>query len=58
MLREGAECTEDELRSFCRETLAGYKTPRSFRFLAELPRTGSGKIAKRMLRDRQIAEQG
>jgi fatty-acyl-CoA synthase len=39
------------LLAHCKERLAGYKCPREFRVLAALPRTGTGKIAKRMLRD-------
>ena len=32
--------------------IAAYKTPRMVHLLPELPRTGSGKIAKRVLRER------
>jgi O-succinylbenzoic acid--CoA ligase len=41
----------DELRAFCRERIAGYKIPVSFRFVASLPRTASGKLIRRMLSD-------
>jgi acyl-CoA synthetase (AMP-forming)/AMP-acid ligase II len=37
--------------AYAREHLAGYKIPRSVSFLPELPRTGSGKILKRVLRE-------
>ena len=40
-----------ELAAFCRDELAGYKVPRSFDFPDELPRTATGKLLKRMLRD-------
>ncbi len=50
-LKEGASVTTDELEALCREHLAGYKVPRSFEFRAELPRTESGKLLKRTLRD-------
>ena len=36
---------------FAREHLASYKIPRSVSFLDEIPRTGSGKILKRVLRE-------
>jgi O-succinylbenzoic acid--CoA ligase len=36
--------TADDLLAFTREHLAGYKQPRALRFVAELPRTASGKI--------------
>jgi acyl-CoA synthetase (AMP-forming)/AMP-acid ligase II len=51
VLRTGAGAGADELIAFCRARLAAYKCPRAIDFLAELPRTGSGKITKRELRD-------
>jgi long-chain acyl-CoA synthetase len=39
------------LRQFCRKQLAGYKLPRSIDFVDDLPRTGTGKVQKRKLRD-------
>jgi acyl-CoA synthetase (AMP-forming)/AMP-acid ligase II len=38
--------------AFCRERMAGFKVPREVYLVDALPRTGSGKIAKRLLRDR------
>jgi long-chain acyl-CoA synthetase len=50
-LSEGASAAvADELLKACREKLAGYKCPRSIDVVAELPRTGTGKILKRELR--------
>ncbi len=43
--------TADEVMSFARQHLAGYKVPRSVSFLDELPKTGSGKVLKRQLRE-------
>ena len=40
---------EKELRTFCRECLANYKIPKYFDIVADLPRTPTGKILKRML---------
>lgn len=51
VLRTGLSVTTDELAAFCRTKLAAYKVPRAFDVLDALPRTGSGKIAKRLLRD-------
>ena len=39
------------LRLFCRQNLARYKLPRSIDFVDALPRTGTGKILKRKLRE-------
>ena len=41
----------EELTAFARERLAGYKVPRSFDFVDELPRDPNGKLYKRKLRD-------
>jgi long-chain acyl-CoA synthetase len=43
---------ERELLTFCREHLAHFKCPRSIDFEAELPRLPTGKLYKRLLRDR------
>lgn len=49
-LREGAPTTEGNVISFCKEHLAGFKTPKSIVFGA-LPKTATGKIQKFKLRD-------
>ncbi len=49
--RPGEELGEGQVIDFAREHLAGYKIPRSVAFSDELPRTGSGKILKRVLRE-------
>ncbi|WP_102224364.1 AMP-binding protein [Acidimangrovimonas sediminis] len=48
-LKDGAEVTEKELIAFCRERLAGFKTPKHIVF-ADLPKTSTGKIQKFELR--------
>jgi long-chain acyl-CoA synthetase len=50
--RPGARPAAEDLIAFARERLAGYKLPRSVDFVAELPRTPSGKVLKRELRKR------
>ncbi len=47
---------ERELITFCREHLAHFKCPRSIDFEAELPRLPTGKLYKRLLRDRFWAD--
>jgi acyl-CoA synthetase (AMP-forming)/AMP-acid ligase II len=42
----------EELILFCRKRLSPIKCPRSIEFEAELPRTPTGKLVKRHLRDR------
>ena len=51
VLRENESATEKEIIQFCREYQAAYKTPKTIIFLDELPKTGSGKITKKALRD-------
>jgi acyl-CoA synthetase (AMP-forming)/AMP-acid ligase II len=41
---------ERELIDYCRDVIAHYKCPRSIDFVSEVPRTETGKMAKRMLR--------
>lgn len=47
------DCTleVDELISFCRDKIAGYKIPRQMQIIDELPRNPSGKILKKILRE-------
>ena len=47
----GGAASADELVDFCRARIAAYKCPRSIEFIPALPRTGSGKIDKRSLRE-------
>lgn len=42
----------DELIAYCRDHIAHYKCPRTIDFVGELPRTETGKMQKRKLRDR------
>jgi fatty-acyl-CoA synthase len=51
VLRPGHSASREEIIAFCRENLAAYKAPRKVEFLGQLPRTGSGKIYKKKLRD-------
>ena len=48
----GSPDLEQELLSFCRSRLAAFKCPRTIDFMAELPRQDTGKLYKRLLRDR------
>jgi long-chain acyl-CoA synthetase len=53
--RDGREPPPEELIAFARERLAGYKLPRSIAFVDAFPRTPTGKILKRELRERYAA---
>ena len=52
-LRDGHPVTVDELMDYCKERMAGYKCPKEFEILHELPKGPTGKILKRELRDRK-----
>ena len=49
-LATGAQATEDELITFCRDRLAAYKYPRVVEFRDELPKTLTGKLLRREVR--------
>ncbi len=46
VLKPGAACDERALRAHCLVELGKFKTPREFRFLAELPKGASGKVQR------------
>ena len=45
------ELSEDEVKKYVKSNLAGYKVPRDVEFVDELPRTSTGKVLKRELKD-------
>ncbi|MBQ2617076.1 MAG: AMP-binding protein [Synergistaceae bacterium] len=50
---QGAEVTESELVKFCKERLSHYKVPRSIEFVDSLPISSTGKILRRVLRQKE-----
>jgi long-chain acyl-CoA synthetase len=58
VLKPGKTLTAEELIAYCRRSLANFKVPRSIEFSqTELPKSGSGKILKRLLREAAWARQ-
>jgi fatty-acyl-CoA synthase len=51
VLKPGQTAGMEELIGHCQERLARFKCPRSVEFVSSLPRTGSGKIAKKEIRE-------
>jgi long-chain acyl-CoA synthetase len=51
VLRPDATVTAEELISYCKETMAAYKYPRIVELTGELPKTATGKILRRALRE-------
>ena len=58
VLRPGQAAEQADLEAWCRERMAGFKRPRAYAFLAEtqMPRTATGKIQHRVLRERLLAK--
>ena len=56
-LREGVDATGEDIVTFCRSRLGGFKLPRSVDFVEALPRNAAGKVLKRELRERYWAGQ-
>ncbi|RPJ11979.1 MAG: long-chain-fatty-acid--CoA ligase [Deltaproteobacteria bacterium] len=52
VLKPGQRAAENEIIQFCKERIAHYKAPKSIDFIDALPRTGSGKIHKKGMRDK------
>jgi len=53
VLRPGTDVGPEELRTFTRERLAGFKVPKRFVF-DEIPKTSTGKVQKHVLRERAL----
>jgi fatty-acyl-CoA synthase len=49
--RNGVKLSEKDVKDYVKSNLAGYKSPRDVLFLDELPRTSTGKVLKRELKD-------
>ena len=57
-LQEGADTTEEDIKDFCRGTIAHYKVPRYIKFTDTFPMTITGKIQKFKMREQSIEELG
>ena len=57
VLKPDAVCQADEIKQWCKDTLAGYKSPKEIRFVSasDMPRTATGKIVHRRLREQFAA---
>ena len=57
-LRDDNGVTADDLVAHCADRLAGYKKPRQITFVDDLPKTATGKIDKKALRDTDTGTEG
>ena len=51
VVKPGQTLTEEEVKAFCRDSLAAYKVPKLVAFIDALPKSAVGKILRRELRD-------
>jgi acyl-CoA synthetase (AMP-forming)/AMP-acid ligase II len=52
VLKPGSQCSESELLDFCRARLSHHKCPHSAEFLPSLPKSGTGKLLKKELKEK------
>ena len=57
VLKAGETCTEEEIRTFCKEYLAPYKVPTKVEVRQELPKSLVGKVLRRLLVEEEVAKQ-
>ena len=55
-IMEGQTCSEEEIQSFCKENMAGYKRPKLIEFRDEIPTSNVGKVLRRVLRDEETGK--
>ena len=53
---EGSDALVEEIQRFVRERLSAYAYPRKVEFVADLPKTLTGKIRRIELRERELAD--
>ena len=51
VLKDGAKASEDELRKFLQPKFAKFQLPDAYLFMAQIPRTATGKFLKTALRE-------
>jgi long-chain acyl-CoA synthetase len=54
VLKEGQQATEEELTELCYQSLANYKLPKRIEFVDSIPKTSSGDIDRKSLREREL----
>ena len=51
IVKKDPSLTEEEIKSYCKENLTGYKVPKHYEFRNDLPKSNVGKILRRLLKD-------
>jgi long-chain acyl-CoA synthetase len=53
-IKPGEQATEEEIREFCKQNMAGYKRPKFIDFRDDIPVSPVGKVLRRVLRDDEM----
>jgi long-chain acyl-CoA synthetase len=56
VFKESCEVSTAELTAYCKERLASYKVPKQFKPVSELPKSSTGKILRRIVRESRGGE--
>jgi long-chain acyl-CoA synthetase len=56
VLKEGQSATSEELASLCYHNLADFKLPKRIEFIDSIPKTASGKIDRKKLKERELPQ--
>ena len=56
MLKEGQSATLEEIASLCHQNLADFKLPKRIEFIDDIPKTASGKIDRKKLKERELTQ--
>jgi long-chain acyl-CoA synthetase len=56
VVKKDQNITSEQILSYCRENLTGYKCPKHIEFRTELPKTNVGKILRRTLKEEEMAK--
>jgi len=56
VLKEGQHATEKELSNLCYQNLADFKLPKRIEFVDNIPKTSSGKVARKKLKERELTQ--
>lgn len=54
VVKKDQHITEEALKDFCKQNLAGYKVPKQYEFRTELPKSTVGKILRRLLKEEEL----
>jgi long-chain acyl-CoA synthetase len=56
VLKEGQSATSEELANLCYHNLADFKLPKRIEFIDSIPKTASGKIDRKKLKERELTQ--